>query len=382
MNEENKTENFHSSFIALLEKEYGSFNPAKNSFEATSNSKIARDLCYSDSQFSRLINNTASEGEFKRALRNVNRLLKESRLERDQSLDLPEKKTSNRYVLISIIIFLLSMMVFLLFYSDNFSFKEKENSTATNSRYEMLKWSFENKYIKPYVKLKELPADCNYPCYKYQGKWTLKNEYKIPFFRERNGFHYVAKEAVMYVRCMDEQDNSGTSFEGYEYQKHEIWYDIREMPIDSFLVRGQTTTLRADYNTSDLEQDKNFIKIAYVHTFFKNEFKLDSTLIKRSGSVIGRDIEFLSDEILKQKTNSSTLIAELKNEVNSIAKNRLEDFSKPVNCKASPVPEEDFHSIETGDEMYFECQFSTGRFLVDYNKVFSLEEQYINNYCR
>lgn len=382
MNKENKPEDYHKSFVSLLEKEYGSFNPNKNSFEATSNSKIARDLCYSDSQFSRLINNTASEGEFKRALRNVERLLKESRLEKEQHTNPPLKTTTNKYILILVCLFFLLALGFLLFNSGNFTFEADESINPSTSRYEMLKWSFENKYIRPYVKLKELPADCDYPCYKYQGKWVLKNEYKIPFFRERNGFHYVAKEAVMYVSCMQERDNSGTSLEGYEYQKHEIWYDVREMPIDSFLVRGQTTKVRQDYNSSNLEDDENFIKIAYVHTFFKNEFNLDSTLIARSGSVIGRDIEFLSDEILQKKTGSPNLIAELKSEVNSIAKNRLEDFSKPVACEPSPVPKTDYHSIDKGDQLDFACQFTTGRFLVDYNKVLVLEDQYINNHCR
>ncbi len=381
MNEENKAENYHSSFITLLEKEYGNFNPNKNSFEATSNSKIARDLCYSDSQFSRLINNTASEGEFIRALRNVNRLLNEARLEKNQ-INVPSEKKSNKLILISIVILFMLAFGFLGFYIGQSNFKENESTKESNSRYEMLQWSFENKYIKPYVKLKELPADCNYPCYKYQGKWVLKSEYKIPFFRERNGFHYVAKDAVMYVRCMDEQDNSGTTFEGYEYQKHEIWYDKREMPIDSFLTVGQKTKVREDYNSLNLENDPNFIKLAYVHTFFKNEFNLDSTLIYRSGKVIGRDIEFLSDEILQEKIDSSKLIAELQNEVNSIAKNRLEDFSKPVACEPTTVPKLDFHLIDEGDELNFGCQFTTGRFLVDYNKVFVLEDQYINNHCR
>lgn len=381
MNAENKAENYHHSFLSLLEKKYGVFNADKNSFEATSNSKIARDLCYSDSQFSRLINNTASEGEFIRALKNVNRLLNEARLERNQKT-IPSKEKSGKLiinVLIILLVILMGLSAYYLFKSNSQPVERVEDS---NSRYEMLQWSFENKYIKPYVKLKELPADCNYPCYKYQGKWVLKSEYKIPFFRERNGFHYVAKDAVMYVRCMDERDNSGTSFEGYEYQKHEIWYDKREMPIDSFLIGDQKTKVRQDYNSSNLENDPNFIKLAYVHTFFRNEFNLDSTLIHRTGKVIGRDIEFLSDEILQEKIDSSKLIAELKNEINSIAKNRLEDFSKPIACEPTKVPNLNFHLIDKGDELNFGCQFTTGRFLVDYNKVFVLEDQYINNRCR
>ena len=70
------TDKLHKSFIDKLSKRYGTFNSERNKFVSTSNSIIARDLFYSDSQFSRLINNTASEGEFKRALGNIERLLK------------------------------------------------------------------------------------------------------------------------------------------------------------------------------------------------------------------------------------------------------------------------------------------------------------------
>ena len=246
----------------------------------------------------------------------------------------------------------------------------------------MLKWGFENKYIQPYVKLKELPEDCYYPCYKYQGKWNLKNEYKIPFYRERNGFHYVAKEAIMYARCMDERDDSGKFFEGYEYQKHEIWYDKREFPIDSFLTKGSDTQIRKTYNFSDLSEDNNFVKIAYVHTFFRTEFQIDSTLIYRTGKALGRDIEFVNDIILKDQLDAVGSIIGLKDEIKAISINRLEDYSKPITCNPTPAPDVDFNLIEEGDEMSFNCHFSIGRFVVNYNKIYVFEDQYINNYCR
>jgi len=380
MSQENTTP-FHKEFVAKLQSIYGKFESTRKKFESTSNSRIARDLCYSDSQFSRLINNTASEGEFKRALRNVNRLLHENELQKEHVS--PEKDSSGTgknwilYIIGITIIALLAYLAFMLL--DN---SEEKEVPKDISRSQMLEWSFENKYIKPYVKLKELPADCNFPCYKYQGKWTLKNEYKIPFFRERNGFHYVAKDAVMYARCMDESSADGKLFEGYEYQLHEIWYDKREFPIDSFLIQNNKTNLRESYNNSDLAKDGNFVKIAYVHTFFRNEFSLDSTLINRKGKAIGRDIEFLTEDVLEDKVGSEKLVDELKSEINAIAKNRLEDFSKPVSCEPAEVPNVNFNYIEEDDELSFKCQFTTGRFLVNYEKIFVLEDQYINNICR
>lgn len=380
MSQEN-TASHHKEFVSKLELIYGNFDSVKNKFESTSNSRIARDLCYSDSQFSRLINNSASEGEFKRALRNVNRLLNETRLQKEYGDSTNSGyRPKNTWILYVLGFVIIALLVYLLV--PNLEESESDKVVENESRYEMLRWSFENKYIKPYVKLKELPADCNYPCYKYQGKWTLKNEYKIPFFRERNGFHYVAKDAVMYARCMDESSADGKSFEGYEYQLHEIWYDKREIPIDSFLMPNNKTKLKESYNNSNLASDENFVKVAYVHTFFRNEFSIDSTLIVRKGKAIGRDIEFLAEEVLLEKVGSDKLVDELKSEINAIAKNRLEDFSKPVSCQPTKVPDVDFHYIDEGDELSFKCQFTTGRFLVDYEKIFVLEEQYINNICR
>lgn len=380
MSQENTT-SYHKEFVSNLQSIYGPYDSAKNKFDSTSNSRIARDLCYSDSQFSRLINNTASEGEFKRALRNVKRLLNENELQKEHNTSKAEKEGIGK----NWILYILGLLIIALLGYLAFEYADSSNDaeiTEESSRYEMLQWSFENKYIKPYVKLKELPEDCNYPCYKYQGKWVLKNEYKIPFFRERNGFHYVAREAVMYARCMDESSADGKTFEGYEYQLHEIWYDKREFPIDSFLMADNRTKIKESYNNSDFSEDDNFVKVAYLHTFFRNEFTIDSTLINRNGEAIGRDIEFLSEETLLDKVGSDKLVDELKSEINSIAKNRLEDFSKPISCQPTEVPDIDFHNINEGDELNFKCQFTTGRFLVDYEKIFVLEDQYINNICR
>jgi hypothetical protein len=246
----------------------------------------------------------------------------------------------------------------------------------------MLQWGFENNYVKPYLKLKELPEDCYYPRYKYQGKWKLKEEYKVPFYRERNGFDYVAKEVVMYSRCMDEKKERGESFEGYEYQKHEIWYDKRETPIDSFLSVEISHKLKESYAKMDFEDNSEFIKIAYVHTFFRTEFTIDGDKVYRSGKAIGRDIEFVSMDILKEQSITADLLNELKSETSTIAKNLLKDFSKPINCIPSAPPSIDFNKIKQGDELIFDCQFSIGRFVVDYTKSYLLEDQYISTICR
>jgi hypothetical protein len=378
-------EELHKNLITKLIKRYGKFNDVNNKFESTSNSKIARDLFYSDSQFSRLINNTASEGEFKRALGNIQRLLDLDALKNQAPLPIENTNIGlqlKRKILFFAVGALFPLIVFGAAYFFTASSSENTEALTTDTRYEMLKWGFENTYIQPYVKLKELPKDCDYPCYKYQGKWRLKSEYKIPFYRERNGFHYLAKEAVMYARCMDERDDSGKSFEGYEYQKHEIWYDKREYPIDSFLTKGSNTEIRKSYNISDLNKNENFVKIAFVHTFFRTEFEIDSALINRSGKALGRDIEFVEDDILQSKLPDDTSLNSLKDEIKAISANRLEDYSKPINCKPAIAPDLNFNLVSEGDEMSYNCYFSIGNFFVNYNKTYVFKDQYINNYCR
>lgn len=385
MENHKSTEELHRNFITKLVMRYGTFNDTRNKFESTSNSIIARDLFYSDSQFSRLINNTASEGEFKRALGNIERLLELDQLNikaPNKSNVLKSKTVISRNILFLLFGILFSVILYLLLNMKKDSLNVQKDNLIDETRYEMLKWGFENNFIQPYVKLKELPDDCYYPCYKYQGRWKLKDEYKIPFYRERNGFHYVAKEAVMYARCMDERDDRGESFEGYEYQRHELWYDKRELPIDSFLTKGSNTQIRKSYNLSNLDKDSNFVKIAYVHTFFRTEFEIDSSLINRTGKAIGRDIEFVSDEVLDRQLNDNMSLIGLKDEIKAIAVNRLEDYSKPISCNPALAPNIDFNLIEQGDKMSFNCHFSIGRFVVNYNKTYIFEDQYINNYCR
>lgn len=374
----------HTTFISNLEKHYGQFNKVTNKFEVTSNSKIARDLFYSDSQFSRLINNTASEGELTRAVENVQRLLDVYQLrEQIKSNKTISTKISSKPNLKILAGVLLATIVTIISTTYVLNKINLQHAVITeNSKYDMLKWSFENNYIKPYINLQELPDDCYFPCYKYQGKWKLKEEYKIPIFRERNGFHYVAKDAVMYASCSDKASGSGENFDGYEYQKHEIWYDNREFPIDSFLVRGSNSKIRPAYSNSNFENESNFVKLAYVHTFFMTHFKINNSEIIRSGKVIGRDIEFITDDKLIQKIKSKSQMENLKNEIRSIANNRLQDFSRPINCNSAKVPKKDFNLVQEGDQLSFDCQFSTGHFLVDYNKTYILVDQYINNRCR
>ncbi|MFA0965007.1 hypothetical protein AB9P05_24575 [Roseivirga sp. BDSF3-8] len=371
----------YAEFVEALKKRYGTYNEETHKFESSSNTVIARELGYSDAQFSRLINGSATEGEYQRANKNLARIIKLDSLKAELAA---QKKQSNGaskklWVIATLVLTALCLFLAYLHFSTPGVEKEPVASTYTE-RDATIRWAFETGYVKPYVSLDDLPDDCNYPCYKYQGKWLLNNSYKLPFFREQNGYHYVATEVTMYARCMSEASDSGNTFEGYEYQKHEIWYDKRELPVDSFL--DEDGQVNEDYKELDFSQDDNFVLVASVHTFFRNEFEVNGATISRSGKVIGRDLEMVPDAELSDHFSDDTQLARVKNNINRIATNRLEDFSKPVACDQASAPDADFNLIADGDIMSFSCRLTTSRLSLDYTKNYVLEDQYIKNSCR
>ena len=186
--------------------------------------------------------------------------------------------------------------------------------------------------------------------------------------------------AVMYARCADEGNAGGKNLEGFEYQLHEIWYDMRELPIDSFMMDNGLIT--KFYKELDFNQDENFIKIATIHTFYKDKFLLGNEQIDRSGKDIARDIEFISTSELSDIIDDKDVLDDLRHEINLITSNPLLEFSQPSSCNPATVPNTDFNSIRDGDQMIFECQMTSSRAVINYTKSFELTDQYIKDVCR
>ncbi|WP_339699438.1 hypothetical protein [uncultured Roseivirga sp.] len=375
----------YQEFVTKLTKLHGPFDPDLKRFEKASNSEISRKLGYSDAQFSRLINSSATEGEYVRAIQNTDRILKLLGLEKEltqlksgQVTDQNPNYKRKFAVLYALLLLLVALSVYFAYQS---TLPKTTPLSNKESRDGMLKWSFETSYVNPFMSLDDLPSDCSYPSYKYQGKWELKEPYKIPFFRERNGFHYVATEVNMYARSMSEKSSAGNILEAYEYQRHEIWYDKRELPIDSFMVAPNQSQLKQSYQDLSFEDEDTFVKLAVIHTFFRNEFSLESEGISRNGKVVGRDVEFISEDVLKKEFSSESLMKDALSQVNAIIVNRLEDFSRPISCNFAALPKTDFNLISEGDEISFDCQMTTSRFSVDYNKTYVLKNQFIKNTC-
>jgi hypothetical protein len=367
----------YEDLVKKLIQLYGSFDKEHKKFEKAPNSEISRELGYSDAQFSRLINESATEGEYIRANKNAERIL--TLLDYEQQIaEFRLKK--NRFgnglkhkIGFLALGFLLGLLMVLL------PVFNSGEVTPEDSKFGMLEWAFESNFINPYTSLRDLPADCNFQCYKYQGKWELSEEYKLPFLRESSGFHYLAKSVTAYVRCSPNENAGGKTMDGYEYQEHEIWYDLLERPIKTFI--GEDGSPYADYKEMKFSEEENFIKIGTIHSFYTNEFTLDSVYIYRNGQDIGREIEFVSDELLANQVNDEQVFERIKREMTLIAQDPLRDFSRPSECNPANRAL-DFHAVNERDEMSFNCQMTTaGRFPIKYTKTYVLVDQFIKDQC-
>jgi hypothetical protein len=364
--------------VGKLKKLYGEFDSNTKKFKKAPNSEISRELGYSDAQFSRLINEHATEGEYKRANQNVDRILDliaykikfdKVNIDPKNALASPRKR---------FLYFLLGLVLggFLIYTATSSSNEELKPV----SRYNMLSWTFESNFLNPYTGLRDLPANCDFKGYKYQGRWELKNEYKLPFLRENSGFHYLAKSVVAYIRCLPNNNPEGKLLKGYEYQEHEIWYDILERPIREFI--NEDGTPLETYENLDFKKDNNFVKIGTIHSFYTNDFTIDSTHIERHGQDIGRDLEFVPIEVLAKEINNKSLLEKIRRETTLLIQDPLRDFSQPSMCNNALVPSTDYHTISNGDEMTFHCQMTTaGRFPIHYAKTYVLKDQFIKDNC-
>lgn len=377
--------------IDELQSIYGAYEPETNRFELKSNSVIARELFYSDSQFSRLMNGTASDGEYQRAVKVVDRYksylqLLQANGEQTESHIQPRTTlwrsltTSGLFWGLFLGGILLGGVIALWVFRPNPTPQNQGQVFNAAVKDDLLRWAFEESDVSPYVDFNDLPDDCDYPCYRLQGVWKLDRPYKLPLFGEQRGFHYVASDANMYARCTSEKDSTGRRMEGYEYQQHEIWYDLKERPIDSFLTAPNSELLKPAYLNCDFQESDSYILLARVHTFFRNDFLLTRKAVKREGKVIGRQIEF--EDFGEALAGISSLeVGDLREVVNRIVRQQVRDFSNPIKCGDGAIYKA-YHQFEEDESLSFSCMMTTGRFPLRYTKVYRLEEQAIKNPCR
>ena len=349
----------YHTFVSELSRIYGSFENFQ--FKKATNATIASELNYSNSQFSRLIHNTASHGELERAVNSAHQLVKLKNF----------RRILKGTVLISSLI-ITSLILFLAF---------QKNDTA--HKIPSMKDSFKNLFKEDevrnfYTKLQDLPTDCSFPSYKYQGEWILNNAIQIPLFREKNGFHLRISNSVLYTKSANTQ---GTIMEGYELETMEIWYDLEKRVIDDFLISNNENKKLPKYN-EDFLTDKNFVKLATSFSVIRHEFSFEETGIQKESSIITRDINYEPDQLEKLDLIEPTL----KKELEKITFGQTS--RKPINCALAPYPKADFHQVEEGDQINFSCLYNIKNYgntsnlnSVLYGKSYILKNQYITATC-
>ncbi len=124
------------------------------------------------------------------------------------------------------------------------------------------------------------------------------------------------------------------------------------------------------------------MRIGTIHSFYTNEFNVDTSYKYRHGQDIGRDIEFVTDEELTKEIRDRVLLEKIKKERIQIVQDPLKDFSRPSQCEPAVKTRTDFHIVSNGDEMSFHCQMlSAGRFPINYTKTYVLKDQFIKDRC-
>ena len=358
MTNEESNQLYHT-FVSELSRIYGSFENFQ--FKKATNATIASELNYSNSQFSRLIHNTASHGELERAVNAAHQLAKLKNF----------RRILKGTVLLSSMV--ISCLVLLL------AFQKKDSEPKIPSMKDSFKNLFKEDEVRNfYTKLQDLPADCSFPSYKYQGEWVLNNAIQIPLFREKNGFHLRISNAVLYTKSANSQ---GTIMEGYELETMEIWYDLEKRVIDEFLVSDGNNQKIPKYQV-DFLSDKSFVKLATSSSVIRHEFSFEETGIQKESSIITRDINYESDQFEKLDLKEPTV----KKELEKIAFGQTS--RKPINCALAPYPKTDFHQVEEGDQLNFSCMFNIKNYgntsnlnSVLHGKSFKLKNQYITSIC-
>ena len=358
MTNEESNQLYHT-FVSELSRIYGSFENFQ--FKKATNATIASELNYSNSQFSRLIHNTASHGELERAVNAAHQLAKLKNF----------RRILKGTVLLSSMV--ISCLVLLL------AFQKKDSEPKIPSMKDSFKNLFKEDEVRNfYTKLQDLPADCSFPSYKYQGEWVLNNAIQIPLFREKNGFHLRISNAVLYTKSANSQ---GTIMEGYELETMEIWYDLEKRVIDEFLVSDGNNQKIPKYQV-DFLSDKSFVKLATSSSVIRHEFSFEETGIQKESSIITRDINYESDQFEKIDLKEPTV----KKELEKIAFGQTS--RKPINCALAPYPKTDFHQVEEGDQLNFSCMFNIKNYgntsnlnSVLHGKSFKLKNQYITSIC-
>ncbi|MCB0585646.1 MAG: hypothetical protein KDD06_10040, partial [Phaeodactylibacter sp.] len=201
-------EELKERFIAKLEEQYGPWEKMTSRFGNATFGKVAKDLCISASQFSKLLSGNATEGMYIRSIRNVQRLVdaQQAATERDRALEqVAQLKHQNksirlRIIMISLLTLLLGATAVYVYYKTNLPQQIVQFNLGQHPLSLYFDQGFDADFDSPYLKESEVQDYC--PCSAYEGTWSLADEYKLPLPGNRKpGVYYLAKSADVRMKC-------------------------------------------------------------------------------------------------------------------------------------------------------------------------------------
>ncbi len=379
----------HEQFLKALERKYGARNLLTSKFGTSSFGDIAKDLCISASQFSKLISGTATEGMYMRSIANIGQLEKIDRLEKEKQqlaadnnglkAELAEaradtsRKVGRRALAYSTLVLLVfaGLAYFLLFRRGATPFSGAETLGHPLSKY--FDRDFNSPYDSPYLDESEVQDFC--PCSAYEGTWSLDEEYKLPLpGNKRPGVYYLAKSADVRMKCAKSGSDStkkGIQLLGYEYLVNEIWVDTEETPLSPKYFDKSSKTFTEAYHKLDFSANPQFKKLATIHSFFINTFQIYPDSIIRNGEPCGRFATDVDWALAKEYEIAPKYVLE----------NVLADLVI-TDCNAIANPYCDPNDLREGESVIgFDCYYTIdtenlgiGRGY-PYRKAFRLEKQ-------
>jgi hypothetical protein len=378
-------DSLQDQFIQKLEEQYGPWERATSRFGSATFGKIAKDLCISASQFSKLIYGTATEGMYTRSIRNVERLIEENEAKKEREKALQqweEAKTKSRQqgLVYKRRLLVFGVLALLMGGTIGYALLAQQAGEAGQNQIERqhplspyFDREFNAAYDSPYLKESEVQDYC--PCSAYEGRWSLSAPYKLPLpGNKKPGVYYSGKSADVRMKCYKSETGGagkGHVLVAYEYLVNEIWVDTKLTPLSPTYFDKAAKTFTPAFDSLSFEGNPQFEKVATIHSFFIDKFEIYPDSITRKGEPCGRFATDIDQELVR------TYEIDLKN----VLQNVLGDLNK-TDCSPSPNPYCDPNDLQEGESVInFDCMYTiTSENLgmgggYPYRKGYRLEEQ-------
>jgi hypothetical protein len=300
------------TFVARLEEKYGKWDKNVSKFGSKALGLIAKDLCISNSQLTKLLSGNATDGMYDRAIKNVNNLIKfEETNEAYQTIigktnDLEtqlitfQQKTQvyKRNILIVTFLAICGITATLLIQRQI----QEKSPIQKHPLANFFDSNFDADFDSPYLNEREVQNYC--PCSAYEGEWSLSDSYKLPLpGNKQPGIYYLAKSADVRMKCSKSDTlnvGKGRVLLGYEYLTNEIWIDTKRTPLSPTYFNKTTKNYTDAFYELDFENNPQFQKVATIESFFIDKFKIYKDSIIRKGEPCGRFASDVNHELIKK----------------------------------------------------------------------------------